>query len=120
MPAKLTPENLESEEGFKKASSPSEKVEALEAMLRTIPKHKGTEKMQADIKRRLSRLRKESQRKGPVRVSKPFYHVDREGVGQVVLCGPPNCVKSQLLKNLPRRNQGWPSTPSLHAPPNRA
>ena len=100
MPANLTPEYLESEERFKKASSHSEKIEALEAMLRTIPKHKGTEKMQADIKRRLSRLRKESQRKGPVRASKPFYHVDREGVGQVVLCGPPNGGKSQLLKNL--------------------
>ena len=69
-------------------------------MLSTIPKHKGTEKMQADIKRRLSRLRKESQRKKSVGSQKPAYHVDREGAGQVVLCGPANSGKSQLLANL--------------------
>ena len=35
---------------------------ALEAMLATIPRHKGTEKMQADLKRRLSKLRTEQAR----------------------------------------------------------
>ena len=69
-------------------------------MLRTIPKHKGTEKMQADIKRRLSRLRKEAQKKKTTASQKPFYYVEREGAGQVVLCGPPNAGKSHLLNNL--------------------
>ncbi|MDA2933008.1 TGS domain-containing protein [Acidobacteria bacterium AH-259-D05] len=100
VPANLTPEYLQAEEKFKNASSKPEKIAALQEMLRTIPKHKGTEKMQADIKRRLSRLRKESQKKKSTASQKPFYYVEREGAGQVVLCGPPNGGKSQLLDNL--------------------
>ncbi len=102
MPANLTHAYLEAEKKFKSASSNPEKVGALEEMLRAIPKHKGTEKMQADIKRRLSRLRKEAQKKKPKASQKPFHYVEREGAGQVVLCGPPNSGKSQLLKNLTR------------------
>jgi small GTP-binding protein len=100
VPANLTPAYLEAEQRFKSASSNPEKVGALEEMLRTIPKHKGTEKMQADIKRRLSRLRKEAQKKTPKASQKPFHYVEKEGAGQVILCGPPNSGKSQLLKNL--------------------
>lgn len=100
VPANLTPEYLEAEEKFKSASTYSQKIEALEEMLRTIPKHKGTEKMQGDIKRRLSRLRKESQKKKQTASQKPFYYIEREGAGQVVLCGPANSGKSQLLDNL--------------------
>jgi hypothetical protein len=65
-------------------------------MLATIPKHKGTEKLQADLKRRLAQTRKESQKKGAAH-STPFYLVDKEGAGQVVLIGPPNSGKSQLI-----------------------
>ncbi len=101
MPANLTPEYLEAEEKYRQAATPQEKLAALEEMLATIPKHKGTEKMQADIRRRISKLRKELQRKkksGAAR--KPFYHVEREGAGQVVLVGPPNVGKSQLVARL--------------------
>ncbi|RMG54952.1 MAG: TGS domain-containing protein [Acidobacteria bacterium] len=101
MPANLTPEYLEAEEKYRRATTPQEKLAALEEMLATIPKHKGTEKMQADIKRRISKLKKELQRKkksGAAR--KPFYHVEREGAGQVVLAGPPNVGKSQLVARL--------------------
>ncbi|MCZ6486519.1 MAG: TGS domain-containing protein [Acidobacteria bacterium] len=100
MPANLTAAYLQAEQKFKSASSYPEKIESLEEMLRTIPKHKGTEKMQADIKRRLSRLRKEAQKKKPTASQKPFQYVEKEGAGQVVLCGPPNSGKSQLLENL--------------------
>lgn len=100
MPANLTPEYLEAEERFKSAVSIPEKIAALEEMLRVIPKHKGTEKMQADLKRRLSQWRKESQKKKPAATQKPLYHVEREGAGQIILCGPPNSGKSQLLAAL--------------------
>ncbi len=96
MPANLTPEYLEAEREYKAARSQAEKLAALERMLATIPKHKGTEKLQADIKRRISQARKESQKKGAVH-SVPFYLVEREGAGQVVLVGPPNSGKSQLV-----------------------
>jgi ribosome-interacting GTPase 1 len=100
VPANLTPEYFGAEEKFKKASATPEKITALQEMLRAIPKHKGTEKMQADIKRRLARLRKESQKKKSPASQKPSYYVEREGAGQVVLCGPPNGGKSQFLDRL--------------------
>jgi len=99
VPANLTPDYLEAERRFRLAQTMSEKIEALEDMLATIPKHKGTEKMQADIKRRLARLRQEAQQKrgGGKR---PVYIVDKQGAGQVVMVGPPNAGKSQLLAAL--------------------
>ncbi len=99
MPANLTPEYLAAEQEFKEAQTPEQKLAALEKMLSTIPKHKGTEKLQADIKRRISRMRKESARRGGPRHT-PFWVVKREGAGQVVLIGPPNSGKSQLLARL--------------------
>ena len=99
MPANLTPEYLSAEQDYKSARTHREKVDALERMLATVPKHKGTEKLQADIKRRLSQARKESQKKGAAH-STPFYLVEKEGAGQVVLIGPPNSGKSQLVVSL--------------------
>jgi len=100
MPANLTPEYMAADRKFKAAATPQEKLAALEEMLATIPKHKGTEKMQADIKRRIARLRTETQRHRGVARGKPFYHVDREGAGQLVLVGAPNTGKSALLAAL--------------------
>lgn len=101
MPANLTPQYHEAEEQFKKATSDAEKISALEEMLRTLPKHKGTEKMQADLKKRLSRLRKEGRQKStPGASHRPFYSIDREGIGRVVLCGPPNSGKSKIVDQL--------------------
>lgn len=99
MAANLTPESLEAEREFKSARTTVEKVRALERMLSTIPRHKGTEKLQADLKRRLAKLRNEQARK-PVSRAGMLQHVEREGVGQVVLVGPPNAGKSLLLARL--------------------
>lgn len=99
MPANLTPDYLAAEREFKGAHTQAEKVEALERMLATLPKHKGTEKLQADLRRRLSQARKEAQKKGGTH-SAPFYWVEKEGAGQVVLIGPPNSGKSQLVATL--------------------
>ncbi len=99
MPANLTPEYLEAEQRFKSAKSTEEKIEALEEMYSTIPKHKGTEKMQAEIKRRLSKLRT-TQAKKPARRADAIYHVEKEGAGQVALAGPPNSGKSSLVRRL--------------------
>lgn len=100
MPANLSPEYLEAEREYKAARTPAEKIAALERMLATIPKHKGTEKLQADIKRRLSQTRKEAQQKRGAAHSTPFYLIEKEGAGQVVLIGPPNAGKSQLVATL--------------------
>jgi len=99
MPANLTPQYLEADKRFKAAKTVEEKVAALEEMLALIPKHKGTEHLQGDLKRRLAKLRDEAEqarrRRGGFSTS-----VDREGAGQVVLVGPPNAGKSALVKCL--------------------
>ncbi len=100
MPANLSPEYLDAEKKFKEAHTPAEKQEALEEMLATIPKHKGTEKMQADLKRRLSKLRGEAQKKGGAAHAAPFYQVEKEGAAQLALVGAPNTGKSLLLRKL--------------------
>ncbi|MGA2268310.1 MAG: GTPase [Bryobacteraceae bacterium] len=99
MPANLSPEYLAAEEEYRSAETVAEKIAALERMYATLPKHKGTEKMQADIKRRLSQTRKESQKKGASHAL-PFYFVTREGAGQVALVGPANSGKSSLVRAL--------------------
>src|SRR5919204_396652 len=56
---------------------------------------------EADIKRRLSEARRESQKMRNVGThSAPAYRVKREGAGQIVLLGPPNSGKSQLIRAL--------------------
>lgn len=101
MPANLTPEYLEAEEEFRKATTIEEKIEALQRMLALLPKHKGTERIQADIKRRLAKLKEMEQqqraRKGGG--ADPFY-IPRHGAGQVVAVGFPNSGKSTLLSAL--------------------
>src|SRR3974390_1278037 len=96
MPANLTPDYLAAEQAYKQAETHQERIAALEEMIATLPKHKGTEKLQADLRRRLSQERKDSQKKG-VTHSTPAYIIKRDGAGQGGLIGPPNSGKSSLL-----------------------
>lgn len=101
MPANLTPQYHDAEERFKRATTTEERLNALQEMLRVIPKHKGTEKMQAELRRKLSRLRQEGEQKKATSSSKrPFYYVPREGAGRVAVAGPANSGKSQLVASL--------------------
>jgi ribosome-interacting GTPase 1 len=90
---------LEAERRFKSAKTTEEKIAAIEEMMATIPRHKGTEKMQADLKRRLSKLRAEQARR-PAGRAGIMHRVEKEGVGQVVMVGPPNSGKSLLVRML--------------------
>lgn len=100
MPANLTPQYHTAEQRFKQASSTEDKVTCLEEMLRVMPKHKGTDKLQADLKRRLSKLRQEAQKAAAARRGGYTVSVDTEGAGQIVMIGPPNAGKSALLAAL--------------------
>ena len=100
MPANLPPEYFEIDKRYRSAKSPAEKLEALEELLAVIPKHKGTDKLRADFKRRLSKLKSQQQTKKPVSRRDIGYRIDREGAGQVALVGPPNVGKSALVAAL--------------------
>lgn len=97
MPTNVTPEYKKAEEAFRKAREPRERLECLKQMLSTVPKHKGTEHLQADIKSRIKELTDElaGPKKGGKR-SGPALTVRPEGAAQVVLLGPPNSGKSAL------------------------
>jgi hypothetical protein len=101
MPANLTAQYKTAEERYRRAVTHEEKGDALREMLALLPKHKGTEKLQADLRKRLSKLEDEdahaarSAHRGP-----DPGHVKREGAGQWVLVGPPNAGKSSLLAAL--------------------
>lgn len=104
VPANLTPVYRQAEAKLRVARTLEEKRAALEEMLATIPKHKGTEKLQADIKRRMARLRQEAERGSSAK--KHVIHVDPEGAAQVMLLGSPNSGKSSLLGALTRAEPG--------------
>lgn len=92
------PEYREAEARFRAAVTPQEKLAALEEMLRLVPKHKGTEKLCADLKSRISKLKQEPRSKGGAKGTS--HKIVREGAGQVVLLGPPNSGKSTLVAAL--------------------
>ncbi len=100
MPANLTPQYLAAEEEYRKARTIEEKIAALKKMWAYLPKHKGTDKLQADIKAKLSRLKKELEEEKKSGKSRRGFYVKKEGAGQIVLLGPPNTGKSSLLKSL--------------------
>jgi ribosome-interacting GTPase 1 len=99
MPANLTPEYFKAEKWFRSATSNDEKILALEQMLRVMPKHKGTDHLRADLRRKLSKLKDTgTQKKGGKHVD--VFHVPRSGAGQIVLIGTPNCGKSSIVAGL--------------------
>jgi hypothetical protein len=100
MPANLTPDYHRAEERYRTAKTPEEKLDALEEMLRVMPKHKGTDGLQADLKARIAKLRKQPPSKA---ARSTFSHmIPKEGAGQVALVGPPNSGKSALVTALTR------------------
>jgi len=97
MPANLTPQYLEAESKFKQAKTTPEKIKALEAMMAIIPKHKGTEKLRAQLKSRMAKLKEELQRRPTIGKSEQAYNLKSEGAAQVALLGLPNSGKSTLF-----------------------
>ena len=104
MPANLPPQYFETEKKLKTAKTPQEKIAILEELLSIVPKHKGTEKLQALLKTKISKLKSAAQKKASTARHGPVYMVEKSGAGQVILVGPPNSGKSRLVESLTNAN----------------
>jgi ribosome-interacting GTPase 1 len=101
MAVNLTPMYHEADAKYRAARTPEEKLAALEEMWRELPKHKSSEKLQAELKKKLSAARKavhHTGKKGPSKADP--YAVPKSGAGQIVLVGAPNVGKSSLVAAL--------------------
>jgi uncharacterized protein len=103
MAVNLTPQYLEAEAEYKKAQTAEEKLECLKKMWTLVPKHKASEKLQAELKTKMSELREEveHERKHPKKAG-VSYKIPRQGAGTIMLLGAPNAGKSRLLTRLTR------------------
>jgi ribosome-interacting GTPase 1 len=103
MAVNLTPQYLEAEAEFKRAQTAEERLECLKKMWQLVPKHKASEKLQAELKTKISETKEEVERdtKNPKKVG-VSYKIPKQGAGQVILLGGPNAGKSRLLTRLTR------------------
>lgn len=97
MPANLTPQYFEAEKWFKQAATTEEKILALEKMLAVIPKHKGTDHLKADLRRKLSFLKEEETKKAARGKTIDIFHFPKTGAAQIALIGTPNSGKSSVV-----------------------
>jgi ribosome-interacting GTPase 1 len=95
MPANLPPQYFEAEKRLHAAKSPEERVMIIEEMLAVMPKHKGTDHLKADLRRKIALIQEEAQKKGGGKRASML--IDKEGAAQVVVIGLPNSGKSQLV-----------------------
>lgn len=100
MPTNLPPEYFRAEQAFREAESTSAKVAALEEMMSTIPKHKGTDKLRAELRRKISKLKEDQQKKKGAGKHESEFHIEKEGAGRVVLIGFENVGKSSIVAAL--------------------
>ncbi len=101
MPINLPPDALAAERKYRDAQSTAEKITTLEEFLSLIPKHKGTDKLRASLRKRLSKLKATAQASKKSTSKRDFaFVIDKEGAGQVALVGPTNVGKSTLVATL--------------------
>src|SRR5438128_6596385 len=103
MAANLTPQYLEAETEYKKAQTAEERLICLRKMYSLLPKHKASEKLQADLKTKISQTKEEveHEKKHPKKTG-VSYKIPKQGAGQYVILGGPNAGKSRLLTRLTR------------------
>jgi len=102
MPANLTQQYLKAEAAYREAQSIQEELDCLQVMLREIPKHKGTDRLQADLKTKIAKLKTDVQKAASAPSAKSAAKIPKQGAGRILLIGAPNSGKSQLLASLTR------------------
>jgi small GTP-binding protein len=100
MPTNLPPEYFRAEQTFREAESASAKIAALEEMMSTIPKHKGTDKLRAELRRKISRLKTDQQKKKGAGKHESEFHIEKEGAGRIIITGAANVGKSSILASM--------------------
>ena len=100
MPANLPPDYYAAERRYREANSAEEKITILREMLAIMPKHKGTEHLQGDLKRKIAKLQSQSKKKTATSRSSGLDHIPSEGAGQAALVGAPNSGKSSIVAGL--------------------
>ncbi len=102
MPANLTQPYRKAEQAYRRATTPDEELECLQVMLRELPKHKGTDKLQADLKQKISKAKAEAEQSKRTGGKSAGFRLPRQGAGRAVIIGGPNAGKSQLMCALTR------------------
>ncbi|HOL21548.1 MAG TPA: 50S ribosome-binding GTPase [bacterium] len=100
MAVNLPPQYHQKEAELKTARTLEEKISILEELLAIMPKHKASEKLQALLRTKIAKYRKELEKKPQTAKKQAVPVIVKEGAGQVALCGPPNSGKSTLLSVL--------------------
>jgi hypothetical protein len=100
MPANLPPPYFEAEKRYREGKTPEEKIEALEEMLTIMPKHKGTDKLRADLRKRIAKHKSEDRQKKGSAKGVTAYSIDKEGAAQAIIVGVPNVGKSSIVAAL--------------------
>jgi uncharacterized protein len=101
MPANLPPQYYEAEKRYRLAKTPQEKIEALEEMFSIMPKHKGTDRLRAELRTKIAKFYEEAEKRPMVgRKGSLLYYVKKGGAGQAVLLGLPSTGKSRLVTTI--------------------
>ena len=97
MPTNLPADYFNAQERFRSATTTEDKVKYLEEMMGTIPKHKGTDHLRADLRKKLSKLKTVATSKKTTKKQVSPYHINKEGAGQCIIIGATNAGKSTLV-----------------------
>jgi len=101
LPANLTAEAKAKWNAALTARNPKEKLQAFQEFLSAIPKHKGNERLRAQVKTKIAALKDEiASQRGRRGGSRSSWAIERAGAAQVAMFGPTNAGRSSLLRSL--------------------
>ena len=117
MPANLPPQYYEAERRLREAKTPEDKIELIEEMIGIMPKHKGTDHLKADLRRKIAKLSEMAGKKsGGAHMS---MTIPKEGAAQVAIIGLPNAGKSQFVARVTKATPAvadYPFTTTVATP----